>query len=141
MKKIDDLAEKLKKVGIDVVTKVKETYNTAKESMDKNFLNDSLKRRFNLENPYKFIIMSDKSKTNIVNELMPRNAKRYIDDEIFVFFGTLEDNDDIKVGNYIKDISDNSFYEVLELASVKVSVTYENKEYEVNGVAVNGRLV
>jgi hypothetical protein len=141
MKKIEDLAEKLKKVGINVATKVKETYNTAKESMDKNFLNDSLKRRFNLENPYKFIVMTDNSKTNLVNELLPRNAKRYIEDEIFVFFGTLEDNDDIKLGNYIKDISDNSFYEVLELAPVKVSVTYENKEYEVDGVAVNGRLV
>jgi len=132
-----DITKKLKKLGLNMLNKAKTTYKSAKDSMENNFLKDSLRRRFNLENPYKFIIMDEKERASVIGELLPRNAKRYNEDDIFVFYGGLEDND-ILPGYVIKDLSDNTLYQVKEVASVKIPVTYEDKEYEVDGTAVYG---
>ncbi len=140
MKSSQNIVEKLKKVGIKIANKAQETFNTTRNSIEQNFLNDSLRKRFNLENPYKFIIMDSKEKSSILNELLPRYAKRYLEDDIFVFYGTLKDND-IKVDYIIKDLSDETLYKVLELVDVKVTVTYQNKDYEVDGVAVYGKIL
>ncbi|MDY0317283.1 MAG: hypothetical protein RBQ64_01740 [Candidatus Izemoplasmatales bacterium] len=140
MKSSQNIVEKLKKVGIKIANKAQETFNTTRNSIEQNFLNDSLRKRFNLENPYKFIIMDSKEKSSILNELLPRYAKRYLEDDIFVFYGTLKDND-IKVDYIIKDLSDETLYKVIELVDVKVTVTYQNKDYEVDGVAVYGKIL
>lgn len=140
MKSSQNIVEKLKKVGIKIANKAQETFNTTRNSIEQNFLNDSLRKRFNLENPYKFIIMDSKEKSSILNELLPRYAKRYLEDDIFVFYGSLKDND-IKVDYIIKDLSDETLYKVLELVDVKVTVTYQNKDYEVDGVAVYGKIL
>jgi len=140
MKSSQNIVEKLKKVGIKIANKAQETFNTTRNSIEQNFLNDSLRKRFNLENPYKFIIMDSKEKSSILNELLPRYAKRYLEDDIFVFYGSLKD-DDIKVDYIIKDLSDETLYKVLELVDVKVTVTYQNKDYEVDGVAVYGKIL
>jgi len=140
MKSSQNIVEKLKKIGISIATKAQETYNSTRNSIEQNFLNDSLRKRFNLENPYKFVIMDSKEKSSVLNELLPRHAKRYLEDDIFVFYGTMNEND-IKVDNVIKDLSDETLYKVIELVSVKVGVTYQNKEYEVDGVAVYGKIL
>ncbi|HPD99939.1 MAG TPA: hypothetical protein PLB83_01775 [Bacillota bacterium] len=140
MKSSQNIVEKLKKVGIKIANKAQETFNTTRNSIEQNFLNDSLRKRFNLENPYKFIIMDSKEKSSILNELLPRYAKRYLEDDIFVFYGTLKDND-IKVDYIIKDLSDETLYKVIELVDVKVTLTYQNKDYEVDGVAVYGKIL
>jgi len=140
MKSSQNIVEKLKKVGIKIANKAQETFNTTRNSIEQNFLNDSLRKRFNLENPYKFIIMDSKEKSSILNELLPRYAKRYLEDDIFVFYGSLKDND-IKVDYIIKDLSDETLYKVIELVDVKVTVTYQNKDYEVDGVAVYGKIL
>lgn len=132
--------EKLKKTGLNIYNKAKESYTNTKNTIEQNFLNDSLRRRFNLENPYRFIIMNSMEKTSVLNELLPRHAKRYIEDDIFVFYGNLEDLD-IKEGYFIKDLSDETMYKVKELAPVKVRVTFEKNEYEVDGVACYGKIL
>jgi hypothetical protein len=137
MKEVKNLTEKLKKLGVNVIEKAKSSYKTARDSIEQNFLNDSLRKRFNLENPYKFLIMDSMEKTSFINELLPRHAKRYNEDDVFVFYGNLNDND-IKVGYIIKDLSDETLYKVKEIALVKISVTYDDKEYEVDCTAVYG---
>lgn len=135
-----DFAEKLKQVGLTIIDKAKTSYKTTRDSIEQNFLNDSLRKRFNLENPYKFIIMDNVEKTSFLNELLPRYAKRYNEDDVFVFYGSLADND-IKVGYIIKDLSDNTLYKVKELAMVQVPVTYNNKDYDVECTAVYGEII
>lgn len=134
------IVEKLKKIGVKIANKAQETFNATKNSIEQNFLNDSLRKRFNLENPYKFIIMDNKEKSSVLNELLPRHARRYLEDDIFVFYGSIKDND-IKIDNIIKDLSDETLYKVNEIVDVKVTVTYQNKEYEVDGVAVYGKIL
>lgn len=135
-----DFAEKLKQVGLTIIDKAKTGYKNTRDSIEQNFLNDSLRKRFNLENPYKFIIMDNVEKTSFLNELLPRHAKRYNEDDVFVFYGSLLDND-IKVGYIIKDLSDNTLYKVKELAMVQVPVTYNNKDYDVECTAVYGAII
>lgn len=140
MKSVQGLKEKLKNLGLEIAEKAKSGYKTARDSVEQNLLNDSLRRRFNLENPYKFIIMDSMEKTSFINELLPRHAKRYNEDDIFVFYGNVSDND-IKEGYIIKDLSDETLYKVKEVTTVKVSVTYENNDYEVDGTAVYGIMI
>lgn len=140
MKSSQSIVDKLKKIGINIATKAQETFNSTRNSIEQNFLNDSLRKRFNLENPYKFVIMNSMEKPSVINELLPRHAKRYLEDDIFVFYGTIKDND-ILEGYIIKDLSDETMYKVLEIVDVKVNVTYQNKEYEVDGVAVYGKIL
>jgi hypothetical protein len=140
MKNTQKFIEKLKNVGLDIIDKAKSNYINAKNSIEQNFLNDSLRRRFNLENPYKFVIMDSAEKTTLFNELLPRHAKRYIEDDIFIFYGNISDNDVLE-GYFLKDLSDETLYKVMEIAVVKVRVTYEGKEYEVDGTACYGKIV
>ncbi|MGD9762002.1 MAG: hypothetical protein AB7U52_06205 [Candidatus Izemoplasmatales bacterium] len=140
MSNSQNFSEKLKKIGLNIITKAKTSYNTARNSIEQNFLNDSLRKRFNMENPYKFIIMDGMEKTSFINELLPRHAKRYLEDDIFVFYGNINDTD-MKVGYYIKDLSDESMYKIQELAMVKVTVTYDNASYEVDGIACYGKMI
>ncbi|MFA7075962.1 MAG: hypothetical protein WC152_04745 [Candidatus Izemoplasmatales bacterium] len=140
MSNSESFKDKLKKTGLNIIAKAKNGYSNARNSIEQNFLNDSLRKRFNLENPYKFLVMDDKEKSNFINELLPRHAKRYIEDDIFVFYGNLSETD-VKVGYFIKDLSDESIYKVQDLATVKVRVTYEGSEYEVDGTAVYGKMI
>ena len=71
---------------------------------------------------------------------MPKHAKRNIEDDIFIFYGNISDND-IQEGYFLKDLSDETLYKVKEIAIVKVRVTYEGKEYEVDGTACYGKIV
>jgi hypothetical protein len=140
MKSVQGLKEKLKNLGLEIAEKAKSGYKTARDSVEQNLLNDSLRRRFNLENPYKFIIMDSMEKTSFINEILPRHAKRFNEDDIFIFYGSISDND-IKEGYIIKDLSDETLYKVKEITMVKVTVTFENNDYEVNGTAVYGTIL
>ena len=140
MKKVQNFTERLKSIGLNIAEKAKSSYKTAKNSIEQNLLNDSLRRRFNLENPYKFLVMDNQEKTSFINEMLPKHAKRYIEDNIFVFYGSPKDND-IRVGYIIKDLSDETIYKVKEVVNVEVTVTYDNKTYEVDGTAVYGEML
>lgn len=140
MKSSDDLKSKIKKVGLNIIEKAKSGYKTAKSSVEQNLLKDSLRKRFNLENPYKFLILDSAEKTSFLNELLPRHAKRYNEDDIFVFYGNKKDND-ILIGYIIKDLSDETLYKVKEIVEVKVPVTYNDEVYEVDATAVYGIMI
>ncbi|MDT8336775.1 MAG: hypothetical protein RQ856_02980 [Candidatus Izemoplasmatales bacterium] len=140
MKSVQNLKEKLKNLGLEIAEKAKSGYKTARDSLEQNLLNDSLRRRFNLENPYKFIIMDSMEKTSFINEILPKHAKRYNEDDIFIFYGSISDND-IKEGYIIKDLSDETLYKVKEITMVKVTVTFENNDYEVDGTAAYGTML
>lgn len=131
-KEIKDFSQKLKDLGISVFKKTEAGLKKAKENVANTILDDHLHRRFNLENPYKFQIIKDKSKTNFISSILPKNAKRYVEDDLFVFYGSMEHNN-LEKGNIIRDLSINADFEIKDLLEVKVSVEYENKQYEVLG--------
>ncbi len=131
-KETKDLPQKLRDLGVSVYKKTEAGLKKAKASLDNTILDDHLHRRFNLENPYKFQIIKDKSKTNFISSILPKNAKRYEEDDLFVFYGSMDHNN-LEKGNIIRDLSANADYEIKELMEVSVPVEYENKRHEVLG--------
>ncbi|MCF7924836.1 MAG: hypothetical protein K9L64_07030, partial [Candidatus Izimaplasma sp.] len=107
----------------------------AKENINDTMLMDKLKRRFNLENPHKFIVTEEIAKTNLVKELSAQHAKRYDEDNIFVFFGNNEANE-IKKGFIVKDLKTLQDFIVKDIVEVEVPVELDSKSYEVIGTAV-----
>ena len=140
MKNSPNFIKKLKDAGLGIIAKTKSGFNLTKKTIEQNFLNDALKKRFNLENPHRFLIYESEEKLGLLQKLTPLYAKRYLEDEIFVFFGHLME-EDIKESYLLKDLSDEALYKVKEIAYVKVSVTYENKAYDVDGTAVSGQIL
>ncbi len=132
--KIKDLSQKLKKLGIQVVDTAKKEIEKAVTGFENTVLEDNLRRRFNLENPYLFEV-NIKSKSNLLTGLLPRHAKRYDEDNLFVFYGAVQKNDFMK-GYIIKDLSDNAEYEIEEIVEVSIPVDYEDKSYSVVCTAV-----
>lgn len=132
---VKDFANKLKDLGIKAVKSVEKGYESAKLSVNNTILEDNLKRRFNLENPYRFEILDDKKKSNVLTGLFVRHAKRYLEDDLFVFQGAIYENNFMK-GGIIKDLSDNNQYQIAEIMQVLVPVTFNDKEYEIVGTAV-----
>ena len=131
---IKDLSIKLKNMGVQVVDTAKKGIEKAVSGFENTVLEDNLRRRFNLENPYRFEIITH-SKTDVLTNLVPRHAKRYDEDDLFVFYGSLKANDFVK-GYHLKDLSDNSEYIIEEIIEVSIPVEFENKSYSVIGTAV-----
>jgi hypothetical protein len=138
MSDVKDLATKLRDLGIKVVKTVEKGIETAKLSVENTILEDNLKRRFNLENPYRFEVYGDKKKSNVLSNLFVRHAKRYEDDDLFVFSGSTYENAFKKEG-IIRDLSDNAEYKILEIQQVLVPVEFGGKSYEIVGTAVKCR--
>lgn len=135
MSDLKDFGNKLKELGIKVGKSVEKGIESAKLSMENTLLEDNLKRRFNLENPYRFEIYDANKKSNVLTGLFVRHAKRYIEDDLFVFQGAIYENNFVK-GGIIKDLSDNTEFQIQEIMQVLVPVTYNEKEYEIVGTAV-----
>ncbi len=131
---INDTLKKLRDLGLKIAKSAEKGLQQVKTSAQKTILEDSLHRRFNLENPYKFQLYTDNTFTNIIGGIMPRNAKRYDEDDMLVFYGTIEDNN-LKKGNIVRDLSNNADYRIKELVEVEVPVELEGKTYEVIGTA------
>lgn len=136
----NSLSEKMRMLGIKIVEKTKAGIKKAKTGIENTLLEDHLRKRFNLENPYKFQIIKDKAKNTIIDELFYRHAKRYEEDDLFVFYGSLAAND-LQKGYYIRDLSINADYEIKEVMEVEVPVEYNGKGYEIIGTAVITELV
>lgn len=132
--KIRDLSQKLKNLGIHAVDTAKKGLEKAVSGFENTVLEDNLRKRFNLENPYRFEIIKH-SKTDLITNLLPKHAKRYDEDDLFVFYGSISANDFVK-GYHIKDLSDNAEYIIEEIIEVSIPVEYEEKSYSVIGAAV-----
>ncbi|MDD3842017.1 MAG: hypothetical protein WC088_00650 [Candidatus Izemoplasmatales bacterium] len=135
---VKTFANKLKELGIKVVKSVEKGYESAKMSVENTILEDNLKRRFNLENPYKFEIRNSKNQFTVLTNLLVRNAKRYEDDDLFVFSGSIFDNG-FSIDGIIKDLSDNAEYQIKDIQQVLVPVEFNEKSYEIIGTAVKCR--
>ncbi|MCF7924696.1 MAG: hypothetical protein K9L64_06320 [Candidatus Izimaplasma sp.] len=130
-----NLIDSLKGKGVKVLKKANKVIKDAKENINDTMLMDKLKRRFNLENPHKFIVTEEIAKTNLVKELSAQHAKRYDEDNIFVFFGNKEANE-IKNGFIVKDLKTLQDFIVKDIVEVEVPVELDGKSYEVIGTAV-----
>jgi len=84
--------------------------------------------------------MENMDKAKLIDELLPKHAKRYIEDDIFVFYGERKDND-IKLGYIIKDLSDQTLYKVKEIVDVVIRVTLDDLDYDVDCIAVYGEML
>ncbi|MDP2425708.1 MAG: hypothetical protein Q8M70_05090 [bacterium] len=135
-----DFPSKLKELGLKVVKRVEEGIDFAKSSVDSTILHDNLRRRFNLENPYRFIVCEPNTKPSILQTLLPTNAKRYEEDDLFVFFGSKEETK-LRPGDIVHDLADSAKYEIKEIETVLVVVSYNNKDYEVSGTAVKCKVL
>ncbi len=139
-KNLQDLPQKLRSLGITIAEKTKQGIKKAKDSIENTILEEHLRKRFNLENPYRFQIIKDKADTSLVSELFYRHAKRYEDDDLFVFHGAPADNNFAK-GHYIRDLSINADYEIKDIMEVTIPVEYKGKAYDVTCTAVVCELV
>ena len=132
---MENFIDKLKNKGLKVFNKAKKSIKDTKESISDTILLDKLKRRFNLENPYKVIVSEKRVKSNLMKEISAQNAKRYDEDDIFVVFGNNEANE-IKSGFVVKDLKSMQDYIVKEVVEIEVPVEYERNTYEVVGTAL-----
>ncbi|MFH0992914.1 MAG: hypothetical protein V1761_01040 [bacterium] len=135
---IKDLPQKLRELGLKAFKSIEKGVVTTRKGIENTFLTEELRRRFNLENPYKFEIRDAKAKTNLFTGLAAKNAKRYEDDDLFVFFGLPEDTG-LVVGTIIKDLSDGAEYAIETIIAVTMTVTLEDKGYDVPATAVKRR--
>lgn len=135
MKKVEDLPYKLKELGLSAYHKAKKGVMDAKQTALNTVLDEQLKHRFNLENPYKFVIGGNDEKVGIIDELTARHAKRYDEDDLFVFYGKPEKND-FHLGQTIVDLSDKAEYTVTSIVEVTVPVEYNHQVYDCLATAV-----
>ncbi len=133
-------SDRLKGLGIEIATAAKREYNAALSTAEKKIKKEKLRKRFNLENPYKFVLLDDQKRMRWFDKYFARHAKRYDEDDILVFFGTQKENG-FKPNQRIKDLSDESVMEIIETVDVNLSVKYENDQIEVPCTAVYGRLL
>jgi len=124
-----------KGLGLTIKNKAKKTWKKAKMSISDTILEEKLRQRFNLENPYKFIITDKLEEPTKVDKILTYHAKRYEEDDVFVFFGDNED-DVLEPGKYIQDLSTQAYYEIIDMASVMIPVQLKHKTHEVPATAV-----
>lgn len=129
-----DFPSKLKKLGISIYEGAKKGVEYTKASIEKTILDEQLKRRFNNENPYKFIIFDEDKKPTIIDEILTKNAKRYVENDLFVFYKSSVIND-LYVGKCLRDLSVNKDYKVVELVNVTIPVLFDGESVEVECIA------
>ncbi len=135
-----NLIDRLKGLGIEVVNAAKKEYKSVISETEKRFSKEKLRKRFNQENPYKFVLLDRKVRIKIIDNLLARHAKRYNEDDILVFFGMKKENH-FKPNQKIKDLSDNIIYEIVEIVDVMIPVTMDNKDIEVPCTAIYGKVI
>lgn len=130
-----DFPARLKELGYEVLNAAKREVNSVVATAEKQVKKEKLRRRFNLENPYKFILMDSQKRIRFLDSMFARHAKRYDEDDILVFFGSNKANG-FKPTHRIKDLSDNSIFEVIEVVEVTLPVKLEESEIDVACTAV-----
>lgn len=130
-----DFPARLKELGYEVLNAAKREVNSVVATAEKQVKKEKLRRRFNLENPYKFILLDSQKRIRFLDSMFARHAKRYDEDDILVFFGNNKANG-FKQNQRIKDLSDNSIFEVLEIVEVSIPVKLEESEVDVACTAV-----
>lgn len=135
-----DFKSRLKDLGIEIYNAAKKEVDSVVTSAETQISNEKLRRRFNLENPYRFLLMDRPCKIKCLSSFFAKHAKRYDDDDILVFFGS-KSKTKFKAKQRIKDLSDNTIMEIIELVDVKISVSLNEREIEVPCTAVYGKLL
>jgi len=135
-----DFVSRLKELGIEIYGAAKKEYEAVVSTAEKQIKKEKLRKRFNLENPYKFALLDSGCKIKLLEGFLARHAKRYDEDDILVFFGTKAENR-FKAQQRIKDLSNNGVYEVLEILEVKIPVTLDNKDIDVACTAIYGKVL
>jgi hypothetical protein len=133
-----DLTLKLKELGLKAVKTIEKGVSDTRKSIESTILEDELHRRFNLENPYRFEIRGSKEKSGVLAGLGARNARRYLEDDLFVFYGDPA-SVGVTKGDIVKDLSDEVEYKVEEIVPVTMTVTLQEKEHDVPATAVKCR--
>lgn len=131
--------EKLKELGVEVYHNAKKEYNAVLKGAKKQIKKDKLRKRFNLENPYRFVLLDNKVRIKFLDSLTARHAKRYNEDDILVFFGSVEENN-FQKDQKIKDLSDETIYIIQEIIEVTIPVTLEEEVIEVPCTAIYGKV-
>ncbi len=126
-------------MGVSLYNRALNEMKSMKSAAEQSLFNDKLRKRFNLENPYRFLIYNESNKATFFDQHIARHAKRYNEDDVFVFYGDQESSN-ISVGDYVKDLSDETEYEVINLVDVTMPIRYEDKVYDVVCTAVYGKL-
>lgn len=135
-----DFSDVLKQLGIEIYNSAKKEYDLVVKGAQKQFNKEKLRRRFNLENPFKFVFLDSSFRFKLLDSLLARHAKRYDEDDILVFFGSKDENN-IEPKQRIKDLSNDAIYEVIELVEVKIPVTLNDKQVDVLCTAVYGKIL
>jgi spore coat polysaccharide biosynthesis predicted glycosyltransferase SpsG len=140
MKENKDFASRLKDLGVEIYSAAKKEFEAVVSSAEKQFKKEKLRKRFNLENPYKFVLLDSSFRVKLLDSLMARHAKKYDEDDILVFFGGADENT-FEKGHRIKDLSDDSIMEVLEIVEVKLPVRMEDTTVDVPCTAIYGKVL
>lgn len=130
-----NLKDFLKDKGSSLVKKTNEVLDSTKDKIKDTLLKDKLKRRFQLENPHKFIISKKRIQPKLLDELTASHAKTYLEDNVFVLYGEHLDND-VKIGYFVKDLSSLTSFIVKDIADVSVPVTLNEEIYDVKATAI-----
>lgn len=133
--KTEDLPYRLKQLGLQAYHKAKKGIIDAKDTAMNTVLDEKLKHRFNLENPYKFVFLTEHKKIGVLDELSARHGKRYDEDDLFVFYGKIEKNDFFE-GQIVVDLSDKAEYVIKNIFEVTVPVEYNHEIYDCFATAV-----
>jgi len=127
--------EKLKKFGLSAVNSAKEGLNEVKETAQFAILDEQLRYRFNLQNPYKFVVHPEGKKINLLDEVGSRHAKKYDEDDLFVFYGSADRNH-FHIGDHVTELSSNFIYVIESIVDVTVPVELNDKSYDCDATAV-----
>lgn len=135
-----EFIDKLKGLGIEIYSAAKKEYEAVLENAGRQIKKEKLRKRFNLENPYRFVLLDSSLRIKMLDGLLAKHAKRYDEDDILVFFGTKEENH-FKAKQRVKDLSDNTVYEIVEIVEVMIPVTLDNKDIDVPCTAIYGKVI
>jgi len=135
---IKELTTQLRSLGLKVVKTIEKGVVDTRKGIEDTLLEDELHRRFNLENPYRFAVRDPKAKTSPLAEWTARNAKRYDEDDLFVFYGDPA-RTGLAAGQIVTDLSDNAEYEIENVVAVEIGVTHQDRTHEVPATAVRCR--
>lgn len=135
-----DFVTRLKELGVEIYGAAKKEYEAVVDGAGKQIKKEKLRKRFNLENPFKFVMMDASLRIKFMDSLLARHAKRYDEDDILVFFGSKEENN-FKIKQRIKDLSDNTVYEIIEIVEVTIPVTLESRDIDVPCTAIYGKVL
>lgn len=132
---MDKFTKYLKEKGVKLVEKTNKVIDNTKNKIKDTILKDKLKRRFQLENPHKFIITENKVEANLINEMTSTHAKIYEEDHVFVLYGHQDDNH-VDIGYFVRDLKTTALYIVKDIVDVEVPVMFEDEIYDVEGTAI-----